>query len=207
MFSSWTVGNKLVLVRNKNYWGKRAHLDRVIFRPIADNTARLQALQSGEVQGYDLVDPNDIKTIQSNKSLKLLNRPAFNVGYVGINQAHAPLNNIKVRQAIAYGLNRAAVVKGFYAGRGVVANQFLPDQVVGFATKGVPSYPFNPAKAKALLKAAGVSMPCRSRSGTRRTCRGRTCRTRRRTRSPSVRAWSSPASRSRSSPSRGGRTT
>jgi peptide/nickel transport system substrate-binding protein len=159
LFSSWTVGNKLVLVRNPRYWGKRAHLDRVIFRPISDNTARLQALQSGEVQGYDLVDPNDIKTIQSNKSLKLLNRPAFNVAYVGINQAHAPLNNIKVRQAIAYGLNRAAVVKGFYAGRGVVANQFLPDQVVGFAHKGVPNYPYDPAKAKALLKAAGVTMP------------------------------------------------
>jgi peptide/nickel transport system substrate-binding protein len=159
MFKSWTVGSKLVLVRNPKYWGAKAHLDQVIFRPISDNAARLQALQSGEIQGYDLVDPNDIKTIRSNKSLKLLNRPAFNIGYVGINQAHKPFNNIKVRQALAYGLNRAAVVQGFYAGRGVVANQFLPDQVVGYATKGVPSYTFNPNKAKALLKAAGLSLP------------------------------------------------
>ena len=159
MFKSWTVGNKLVLVRNPKYWGPRAHLDSVIFRPISDNTARLQALQSGSIQGYDLVDPNDIKSISSNKSLKLLNRPAFNVGFVGINQAHGDLKKLAVRQAIAYGLDRNAVVQGFYAGRGVVANQFLPNQVVGFATKGVPAYPFNPTKAKQLLQSAGLTLP------------------------------------------------
>ena len=143
-FSSWSVGNRLVLVRNKLYWGKRAHLDRVIFRPIADNAARLQALQTGEVQGYDLVDPADVKTIKNNKSLKLLSRPAFNVGYVGINQTIPPMNKLAVRQAVAYGLDRSLVVRAFYAGRGVVANQFLPNQVVGFARKGVPAYSYNP---------------------------------------------------------------
>jgi len=158
-FGSWTVGNRLVIVKNKNYWGPKAHLDRVIFRPISDNAARLQALQSGEIQGYDLVDPTDISTIKKNSGLKLLNRPAFNVAYVGINQAIPPFNKLAVRQALAYGLDRKTVVNGFYAGRGVVANQFLPNQVVGFANKGVPSYPYNPDKAKALLKGAGLTLP------------------------------------------------
>src|SRR5438132_3681051 len=85
MLKSWSVGNKLVLVRNPTYWGSKAKLDSVIIRPIADNAARLQALQSGEINGYDLVDPADIGTVKSNKSLKILNRPPFNVGYVGIN--------------------------------------------------------------------------------------------------------------------------
>src|SRR3954470_14522723 len=138
-FSSWSVGNRLVLVRNKAYWGKRAHLDRIIFRPIPDNAARLQALQTGEVQGYDLVDPADIKTIRNNKNLKLLNRPAFNVAYVGMNPTKPPMNKLAVRQAIAYGLDRSLVVRAFYAGRGQVANQFLPTQLVGYAHRGVPS--------------------------------------------------------------------
>jgi peptide/nickel transport system substrate-binding protein len=158
-FGSWTVGNRLVIVKNKKYWGAKAHLDRVIFRPISDNAARLQALQSGEIQGYDLVDPADISTIKKNSGLKLLSRPAFNVGYVGINQAIPPMNKLAVRQALAYGLDRKTVVNGFYAGRGVVANQFLPNQVVGFANSGVPSYPYNPDKAKSLLKAAGLDLP------------------------------------------------
>jgi peptide/nickel transport system substrate-binding protein len=50
-------------------------------------------------------------------------------------------------------------VKGFYAGRGQVANQFLPPLVTGFATKGVPNYSYNPAKSKQLLQQAGVSVP------------------------------------------------
>lgn len=160
MLKSWTVGQKLVLVRNKKYWGKKAKLRQIILQPIADNAARLQALQTGEIQGYDLVDPADISTIKSSSGLKLLNRPSFNVGYVGINQKANPIfKNLKVRQAVAYGLNRAAVVSAFYAGRGKVANQFLPTSLVGYAKKGVPNYPYNPTKAKQLLQAAGLSLP------------------------------------------------
>src|SRR6185503_4479558 len=70
-------GDKLVIVRNDSYWGKKAFLRRVIFRAIPDNAARLQALQTGEIQGYDLVEPQDIPTVQKNSSLKVLDRPAF----------------------------------------------------------------------------------------------------------------------------------
>ncbi len=107
MLQSWTRGDKLVLVRNPNYWGKKAILSQLIFRPIADNAARLQALQNGEIQGYDLVEPQDVPTIKGDSSLKLLSRPPFNVGIVGMNQSMPPMNNIKVRQALAYGLDRA----------------------------------------------------------------------------------------------------
>ena len=83
-------------------------LKRVIFRPIADNAARLQALQTGEIDGYDLVEPQDIATIKRNKNLKVLDRPAFNVAYVTINSAVKPFDNLLVRRAVAYGLDRAA---------------------------------------------------------------------------------------------------
>ena len=116
-------------------------------------------MQTGEIQGYDLVDPADIGSISSSSTLKILSRPAFNVGYVGINQKMKPFDDIHVREALAYGLDRAGVVKSFYAGRGQVANQFMPNQVVGYATKGVPSYPYNPDKAKQLLQAAGLTLP------------------------------------------------
>jgi peptide/nickel transport system substrate-binding protein len=159
MLKSWSVGDKLVLVANPHYWGKKPKIGTIIFKPISDNAARLQALQTGEIQGYDLVDPADIGTVQSSGKTKILNRPAFNVGYVGINQKFKPFDNPLVRQALAYALDRDSVVKGFYAGRGQVANQFLPPLVNGFATKGVPSYSYNPAKAKQLLQQAGVSLP------------------------------------------------
>lgn len=157
-FESWVVGDKLVLVRNDDYWGEKALLDKVIFQPIADNAARLQALQTGEIQGYDLVEPQDVPTIQADTSLQVLDRPAFNVAYVGINQSIPPMDKLEVRQALAYGLDRQSVVDSFYAGRGVVAKEFMPPEVVGYADD-VTEYTFDPEKSKELLTAAGLTLP------------------------------------------------
>ena len=158
-FESWRIGDKLVFTRNDSYWGTKAKLKKLIFRPITDSTARLQALQSGELDGINALAPQDVPAVASSSSLKVLSRPAFTVGYVGINQKVAPLNNIKVRQAVAYGLDKKAVIGAFYGGRGQVANQFLPPTVEGYAKKGVPDYSYDPAKAKALLQEAGLTLP------------------------------------------------
>jgi peptide/nickel transport system substrate-binding protein len=157
-FESWTRGDRLTIARNDDYWGDKAKLDKVIFRPIPDNAARLQALQTGEIQGYDLVEPQDISTIEGDDNLQILDRPAFNVGYVGFNQAKKPLDNPKVRQAIAYGLNRQEVVDNFYGGRGEVAKEFMPPEVTGYADD-VTEYEFDPEKAKSLLQEAGLTLP------------------------------------------------
>ena len=157
-FESWTRGDRLTIARNDDYWGEKAKLDKVIFRPIPDNAARLQALQTGEIQGYDLVEPQDISTIEGDDQLQILDRPAFNVGYVGFNQAKKPLDNPKVRQAIAHGLNRQEVVDNFYGGRGEVAKEFMPPEVTGYADD-VTEYEFDPEKSKQLLQEAGLTLP------------------------------------------------
>ena len=157
-FKSWSVGQKVELIRNEKYWGKKPRIGRVIVQPISNNTARVQALQSGEINGADLIQPQDVGTIKKNKNLKLLNRPSFNVAYVTINSSHAPFNKLAVRQAVAYGLDRAGVVKSFYAGRAQVAQEFMPPQLFGWTSK-VPKYPYNPEKAKSLLRGAGLTLP------------------------------------------------
>jgi peptide/nickel transport system substrate-binding protein len=160
-FVSWTVGEKVVLTRNNAFWGKKPRIKTLIIRPIANNTARLQALQTNEVQGYDLVAPEHIATIQGNSKLKVVNRPSFNVAYVTIHQGPgSPMNDIKVRQAVAYGLDRASVVNSFYSGRGQVANEFQPPQLFGWSNK-VTKYPFNPDKAKQLLNSSSCHVPCK----------------------------------------------
>jgi peptide/nickel transport system substrate-binding protein len=156
--SSWRIGDKLELVRNDSYWGKKAFLSRVILRPISDNAARLQALQTGEIQGFDNVEPQDVATIKRSSKLKIVDRPSFNVGYVTINQNIEPFDDVRVRQAVAYGLDRSRVVRSFYAGRGVVAHQFQPPSVLGYSTN-VKKYAYSPAKAKQLLRQAGLTLP------------------------------------------------
>jgi peptide/nickel transport system substrate-binding protein len=157
-FESWTRGDRLVLSRYEDYWGDKALLDEVIIRPIADNAARLQALQNDEIQGYDLVEPQDVATIEGDENLQILDRPAFNVAYVTINQAQKPMDQLEVRQAVAYGLDREAVVNNFYGGRGVVAKEMMPPEVMGYADD-VTEYTYDPAKAKQLLQQAGLTLP------------------------------------------------
>jgi peptide/nickel transport system substrate-binding protein len=157
-FKSWTIGQKLELVKNTGYWGVKPKLSRLIIQPIGTTTGRLQALQGGSVNAYDLAAPQDVPTIQSNAGLKVIHRPAFNVAYVTINQAHKPFDDLRVRQAIAYGLDRASVVKQFYYGTGTVAQEFIPPSLFGWTNK-VPKYPYNPDKAKSLLRAAGLTLP------------------------------------------------
>ena len=157
-FVSWARNDRLVLERYEDYWGDKAKIDELIIRPIADNAARLQALQSGEIQGYDLVEPQDIETLEANEDLKVIDRPAFNVAYVGFNISKKPTDDVKVREAIAYGLDRQSVVDNFYSGRAEVATQFMPPEVLGYADD-VPTYEFDPEKAKQILQDAGYELP------------------------------------------------
>lgn len=157
-FGSWTVHQKVVLNRNPHYWGKKSKLKQIVVVPIADNSARLQALQTGEVNAMDLLQPQDVSKVSSSSNLKTESRPAFNVAYVTINQSKPPFDKLAVRQAVAYGLNRQAVVNTFYAGRAQVANEFMPPSLFGYA-KDVQKYTYDPAKAKQLLQSAGLSLP------------------------------------------------
>jgi peptide/nickel transport system substrate-binding protein len=157
-FKSWRPGKEVVLVQNPHYWGKKARLEQVVFRPIVDRLARLRALQQGTIQGLDQALAGDAASIKRLPNVKLLDRPSSNVGYVGMNQAIAPMDKLLVRQAVAYGLDRPTVVRSFYSGRGQLADQFLPPVVVGHA-KNVKRYSYNPARSRALLRQAGLKLP------------------------------------------------
>ena len=160
MFKEWVRGDHLTMVRNPNYWGEfPGNIETLIFRPIADNAARLQALQNGEIQGYDLVEPQDFQTIRD-AGFQLLERPAFNIGYIGINQAVEPLDDLAVRQAIAHAIDRQEIVDAFYAGQGVVAKEFMPPELFGYA-EDVTEYPYDPGRARQILQDAGYELPVR----------------------------------------------
>ncbi len=156
-FKSWERGNQLVLERNDDYWGEKAKIQTLIFKPIADGPARRQALESGDIDGYDLVDPADVADLET-AEFQVLRRPAFNVGYIGFNQKQKPLDNPKIRQAIAHAINREAVLKTNYPEGAVVAKEFMPPEVFGYA-EDVPTYDYDPAKAKQLIQESGVSNP------------------------------------------------
>lgn len=156
-FQSYDVANKTVtLVRNDDYWGTKAKVNKLVFQIIPDESDRKQALQAGQIDGYDLPNPRDWNSLKSaGNNVEI--RPAFNLLYVGLNASQNPaLKDLKVRQALYYAINRDQLVKSQLPDGATVATQFYPKTVKGYSDK-VQTYGYDQAKAKSLLKAAGQS--------------------------------------------------
>jgi len=150
------ANNTVTLVRNDDYWGEKAKNKTLIFKIIPDATARKQELQAGTIDGYDLPDPADWDGLKT-EGFNVAVRPAFNVMYLGITQKNNPaLRDLKVRQALAYALNRQQLVDSQLPEGAQVASIFYPDTVDGW-TDDVEKYEYNTQKAKDLLAEAGQS--------------------------------------------------
>jgi len=150
------TANVITLVRNDAYWGDKPKIDKLIFKVIPDENARKQELQAGTIDGYDYPNAADWESLRT-EGYQVLVRPVFNILYLGINQKNNPaLKDIRVRQAIAYALDRDALVRNQLPEGAVVASQFVPDTVDGYAADLKP-IPYDPEKAKQLLAEAGQS--------------------------------------------------
>jgi peptide/nickel transport system substrate-binding protein len=152
----WERNNQLSLVRNEEYWGEKAKLARLILKPVAKGAAGRQALEAGDIDGYDLVPPADAAALKSGGNFEVLERPAFNLAYIGFNQKQKPVDNLKIRQAIAHAINREQIIKANYPEGAQVAQQFQPPALWGGAPNP-PTYDYNPARAKQLIAESGVS--------------------------------------------------
>lgn len=151
---SWERGKQITLEANDDYWGEKAKIDRAVVVAIDEPKARATALTNGEIDGFDLVGPADLGTLED-AGMQIENRPAFNVLYLGMNQKSKLLSDVRVRQAIAYAINKDEVVSASMPEGTKTAIEFIPDSVMGY-TEDVETYDFDPEKAKELLKEAGA---------------------------------------------------
>jgi peptide/nickel transport system substrate-binding protein len=155
VFESWERGKQITLARNDDYWGEKAHIDKAVVVAIDEPKARADALRNGEIDGYDLVGPADIQPLED-EGFQIINRDAFNVLYLGMNQAAKPLDNPEVRKAIAYALNKDEIVSASMPEGTQVATQFIPEVVNGY-NPDVTTYDYDPEKAKQMLEDAGAA--------------------------------------------------
>ncbi len=154
-FVEWKRNNSITLEKNENYWKEGLpKLDKVIFRSIPDNSARLNDLVSGAIDLADGINPSDGLQIENNADLQLIERPSMNIGYLGLTVTRAPFDNKLVRQAVNHAIDKQAIVDAFYDGRADVAINPMPSSISGYNDE-VKDYDYNPEKAKELLAAAG----------------------------------------------------
>jgi peptide/nickel transport system substrate-binding protein len=159
MFKEWVPGDHVTLVKNPNYWNASAggpYLDQITFKPITDTTATLNALQSKDVDLAMQMSPVDTPTVTSDTNLQAIDRgSACNVGVLGMNQTHKPFDNPKIREAVAYAVDRKALVDAFFGGAGVVPSTWAPPGTLYAKELAIPEY--NPDKAKQLISESGVT--------------------------------------------------
>ncbi len=155
IFKEWKREDTITLEKNPNYWQQGLpKLDKVIFKVIPDNTARLTALKSGEVDLIEGFNPDDVQSVKDSQDLQLILRPSMNVGYLGFNMEKKPFDNPKVREALGHAINKPALIEAFYGGLAEPAKNPLAPKIWGY-NDSIIDRDYNLDKAKKLLAEAG----------------------------------------------------
>ena len=154
-FVDWKRSDSITIEKFEDYWQDGLpKLDRIIFRYIQDNSARLNELMAGSIDLADGINPSDAASIESNSELQLIERPSMNIGYLGLTNTRPPFDNKLVRQAVNHAIDKQAIVDAFFGGRAQVAVNPMPPSISGYNDE-ITGYEYNPEKAKELLAEAG----------------------------------------------------
>ena len=154
-FADWKTGDTITIEKFDDYWKKGLpKLNKVIFKSIPDNSARLNSLLTGEIDLADGINPADGEKIESNEDLQLIKRPSMNVGYLGLTVTREPFDKKEVRQAMNYAIDKQTIIDSFFEGQANSAKNPMPSSISGY-NDDIVEYPYDPAKAKELLAEAG----------------------------------------------------
>ena len=153
-FVSWVKDDRAVFDANPDYWGGRVEIDRWVMRPIPETAPRIAALLKGEVDIITQLPPDQAERVTGNPSTRVTGALYAGLYVLGVNSKRPPLDNPLVKQALSLAIDREAIVKELWRGRGIVPN--------GPIAKGdnhydasLPALVYRPGEARDLLKKAG----------------------------------------------------
>ena len=156
---TWRKGASLTLTAWDGYRDPKAvHIHRATFRFISDPAAQVAALLAGDVDAFPRVTPRSVAQFKANPRFQVVVSGSRAKTILAINHGRKPLNDLRVRRAIAAAIDRNAVVDGGGDGYGVpIGSHYVPGALGFVDTTGIN--PYDPAKAKKLLAEAGVKLP------------------------------------------------
>ncbi|NNG00916.1 MAG: hypothetical protein HKM93_16125 [Desulfobacteraceae bacterium] len=153
ILKEWIKDEKLVMEANENYWLGKPTIKTVIWRSIPETGTRISELVTGNVHIVSDVPPDLINSIKTDKS-RVSATAGLRLMYTGIvtNDPNLPTSDKRVRQAMNYAIDKKAITDSIFHGMTKPFDSLFPD---AFANPDVKAYPYDPKKAKALLKEAG----------------------------------------------------
>jgi peptide/nickel transport system substrate-binding protein len=158
LFEEWITGDHVTLVPNENYWNGVAILDEYIFKILPDDSAAVNQLKTGEID-WGALTPSAVEEFEGNEDVAVVDYPTLSFSFYGLNldAERTPLfQDVEVRQALFYALDREAMVQSIYFGFAEVAVGTIPTMSWAYNPDGVDlKYPYDPDKAMQLLDDAG----------------------------------------------------
>ncbi|WP_404940676.1 ABC transporter substrate-binding protein [Pseudomonas cichorii] len=164
VFKSYQKDSNIRFTGNKDYWKPEdVKIDNLIFAITTDPSVRIQKLKKNECQITAYPRPADLETLKADKKLKMPDQAGFNLGYIAYNvmdkikgsDTPNPMAQLKVRQALDMAVNKQQIIDSVYQGAGQLAVNAMPPTQWSYDTT-IKDTPYNPEKAKALLKEAGI---------------------------------------------------
>ncbi len=154
--AEWVKDDHITLTANPGWHGGTVTYGTVIVRDIPDQSTSVLSMKKGDID--ILVDPrpDDARDLAQQKGITLYRQPSNNVTYLALNMEKKPFDNLSVRRAISYAIDKAAIAKSFYALGAQVADNWTPPGMLG-ENKSIKAYPHDVAMAKKLLAQAGLA--------------------------------------------------
>ncbi len=155
-FAEWQQGKDVKLVKYDHYWRPGwPKVDGITFYPTPEDSTQVAKLKAGEVDAVYPLPSDLVDTVKSDAKLDIQRDAGIYLYYLALNTQHKSLQDIRVRQAINYAINRDIWLKVGFAGMGTPADSAMSPNVQFHQKQTVPDYAYNPEKARALLKEAG----------------------------------------------------
>jgi len=155
-FVQWDRGSRVILERYAPYWGETPALTQATYLFISDTATLTNALLAGDVDGTNNFAPEALAVFENNPQFKVLVGSTEGETILGTNNAKAPFDDLRVRQAMAHALNRQEIIDGATYGYGVpIGTHFAPHHPYYLDLTG--TYPYDPEAARVLLSEAGYA--------------------------------------------------
>ena len=148
-FESYSAGDSVVLSANPDYWGGAPQIDGVTFRFLSEGTTALTALRNGEIQWTDSIPAQNIDALRDEEGIELGQAGSNDYWYLALNQAREPFDDERVRQAIAYAIDREAIAQAAWQGAATVNQLAIPTSSSWYVE--YDRYSTDPAMARQLL--------------------------------------------------------
>ncbi len=155
-FDKWQRGVDVVLVRNDGYWGKKGYFQRADFRAVPDAATRVADLKAGSADLAVTLDPDLAAQLTGAGGVQVLTAVTERIAYLKLNTTRPPFNDVNLRRAVAFAVDRQSIIEGLLGGYDKPVSQLASPEYAGYVS-GIKDLSFDPEQARQLVQQAGAN--------------------------------------------------